>query len=111
MPIDNNETEHLMRQMALGRRNSLFAGSVVGGERSAGFLTLVSSAIRNDLSVWHYLHDVLTRLLAGETNYEPFLPWNWAAEHPEPIRQYRITERQDRAERKQARREDRRRHK
>lgn len=23
-----------------------------------------------------YLEDVLTRLLAGETNYEPFLPWN-----------------------------------
>lgn len=111
VPIDNNETEHLMRQVALGRKNWLFAGSVAGGERSAGFLTMVSSAIRNDLSVWHYLEDVLTRLLAGETNYEPFLPWNWAAEHPEAIRQYRITERQDRAQRKQARREDRRRSK
>ena len=22
------------------------------------------------------------RLLAGETDYEPLLPWNWAAEHP-----------------------------
>ncbi len=108
LPIDNNATEQLMKQVALGRKNWLFAGSVAGGERSAGFLTLVSSAVRNDLSVWHYLNDVLTRLLAGETNYEPFLPWNWAAEHPEAIRQYRITERHDRAERKQAQREDRR---
>jgi len=40
--------------------------------------------------------------------YEPLLPWNWAAEHPEAIRNYRIEERRDRAERKQHARADRR---
>ncbi len=49
----------------------LFAGSLAGGERNAGFMTLVSSAHRNDLDVWAYVNDVLQRLLAGETNYEP----------------------------------------
>jgi transposase len=72
-------------------------------------LTLVSSAIRNDLSVWDYLHDVLKRLLSGETDNEPLLPWNWAQQHPEAIREYRIDERQQRAERKRAQRADRRR--
>ena len=104
LPIDNNETEQLMRQVALGRKNWMFAGSVRGGERNAGFLTLASSAIRNDLDVWDYVKDVLDQLLAGSTDYEPLLPWNWGQSHPGSIRQYRQEERKDRANRKHERR-------
>ena len=86
----------------------LFAGSVAGGERTAGFLTLVSSAMRNDLDVWQYIKDVLDQLLAGVTAYEPLLPWNWAADHPEAIRHYRVDERQERTDRKRFKRENRR---
>jgi transposase len=111
IPIDNNETEQLMKQVALGRKNWMFAGSVAGGERTAGFLTLVSSALRNDLDVWQYVKDVLDQLLAGVTDYEPLLPWNWAATHPDAIREYRVEERKDRTERKCQKREDRRRKK
>ena len=111
LPMDNNETEQLMKQVAVGRKNWLFAGSVAAGERSAGFMTLVSSALRNDLSVWHYTKDVLDQLLSGVTDYEPLLPWNWAALHPEAIREYRIKERRQRADRKQTKRADRRRQK
>ncbi|MFN9182117.1 MAG: IS66 family transposase [Planctomycetota bacterium] len=100
LPIDNNECEQLMKQAALGRKNWLFAGSLAGGERAAGFMTLVSSAHRNDLDVWAYVNDVLNRLLAGETNYEPLLPWNWAAAHPQHIRKFRQVERRDRDLRK-----------
>ena len=89
----------------------LFAGSVAGGERTAGFLTLVSSALRNDLDVWQYVKDVLDQLLAGVTDYEPLLPWNWAATHPDAIREYRVEERKDRTEGKRQKREDRRRKK
>ncbi len=109
VPVDNNEVEQLMKQIALGRKNWLFAGSVAGGERNAGFFTLVSSAIRNDLDVWRYVKDVLDQLLAGRTDYEPLLPWNWAKEHPEAIRTYRVNERKQRAETKQTKRADRRR--
>ena len=108
LPMDNNETEQLMKQVALGRKNWLFAGSVLGGERSAGFLTLVSSAHRNDLDVWLYVKDVLDQLLAGTTDYEPLLPWNWAASHPEAIRQYRVEERRERFVRRAAQRANRR---
>lgn len=108
LPMDNNETEQLMKQVALGRKNWLFAGSVLGGERSAGFLTLVSSAHRNDLDVWVYVNDVLEQILAGTTDYEPLLPWNWAALHPEAIRQYRVEERRERTVRRAAQRADRR---
>jgi transposase len=87
----------------------VFAGSLTGGERSAGFMTLVSSAYRNDLDIWAYVNDVLTQLLAGETDYEPLLPWNWAVTHPGYIRTYRQDERSEREQRKQttrARRRD-----
>lgn len=108
LPMDNNECEQLMRQVALGRKNWMFAGSVAGGERNAGFLTLVSSAHRNDLDVWAYVNDILQRLLAGETDYEPMLPWNWAAAHPESIREFRKEERRQREDRRQTTRAKRR---
>ena len=110
MPIDNNDVEQLMKQIALGRKNWLFIGSVAAGQRAADFFTLVASAIRNDLDVWAYLKDVLDRLLAGETDYEPLRPDRWREAHPEAIRQYRVAERRDRADRKQARRTARRAH-
>lgn len=108
LPIDNNETEQLMKQVALGRKNWLFAGSVAGGERNAGFLTLASSALRNDLDVWLYVKDVLDQLLAGCTDYERLLPSNWATSHPEAIRTYRAEERRDRSARQSAKRANRR---
>jgi len=103
MPIDNNDVEQLMKQIALGRKNWLFIGSVAAGERTADFFTLVASAVRNDLDVWAYLKDVLDRLLAGQTDYEPLRPDVWRASHPKFIRHYRVQERRDKADRKQAR--------
>ena len=109
LPIDNNDTEQLMRQVALGRKNWLFVGSVAAGERAADFLTLVSSAVRNDLDVWAYVKDVLDQLLAGSTDYESLRPDVWRQSHPDFVRQYRVQERRDRADRKQRRRANRRR--
>lgn len=104
LPIDNNDVEQLMKQVAVGRKNWLFVGSIAAGERAADFLTLVSSAVRNDLDVWAYIKDVLDQLLAGCTDYEPLRPDVWKLSHPESIRTYRTEERRDRADRKQRRR-------
>jgi len=109
LPIDNNETEQLMKQVAIGRKNWLFVGSVAAGARAADFLTIVSSAVRNDLDVWAYVKDALDRLLAGDKDYAALRPDHWAALHPEHIRNYRADERRDRADARQIRRADRRR--
>lgn len=109
LPIDNNDVEQLMKQVAIGRKNWLFVGSVAAGERAADFFTLVSSAVRNDLDVWAYVKDVLDQLLAGSTDYESLRPDLWRQSHPESIRQYRAEERRDRADRQQRRRAARRR--
>jgi hypothetical protein len=104
VPIDNNESEQLMKQIALGRKNWLFVGSIAAGERTADFFSLVSSALRNDLDVWAYVKDVLDQLLGGSTDYESLRPDLWKAAHPEAIRTYREAERRDRADRTQRRR-------
>jgi transposase len=104
VPIDNNESEQLMKQIALSRKNWLFVGSIAAGERAADFFSLVSSALRNDLDVWAYVKDVLDQLLAGSTDYESLRPDIWKAAHPEAIRTYREEERRDRADRTQRRR-------
>jgi len=108
MPIDNNDVEQLMKQIALGRKNWIFVGSVAAGERAADFFTLVTSAVRNDLDVWMYTKDVLDQLLAGSTDYQALRPDIWKQSHPEAVRQYRVEERRDRAERTRVRRAQRR---
>jgi hypothetical protein len=103
IPIDNNDVEQLMKQVALGRKAWLFVGNVKAGERSAMMMTLVSSAKRHDLDVGLYIKDVLDQLLAGCTDYASLLPDRWKQHHPEAIRQYRQEERRDKAARKQYR--------
>ena len=104
IPIDNNDAEQLMKQVAVGRKNWLFIGSIAAGGRAADLMTLVSSALRNDLDVSSYVKGVLDALLSGSTDYAQLRPDVWAAAHPEQVREYRREERRDRADRKQFRR-------
>jgi hypothetical protein len=108
VPIDNNETEQLMKHVATGRKNWLFIGSLAAGERTADLLTLVSSALRNDLHVFSYVKGLLDALLTGTTDYESLRPDVWAQQHPNDVRTYRKEERRDKADRKQRRRATRR---
>jgi transposase len=103
LPIDNNQVEQLMKQVALGRKAWLFVGNVAAGEQSAMLMSLVSSARRHDLDVWVYVKDVLDQLLAGCTDYHSLLPDIWKQSHPDAVRVYRQQERRDKAERKQYR--------
>lgn len=104
IPIDNNDCEQLMKRVAVGRKNWLFKGSVAAGERAANLMTIIASAVRNDLDVGAYLQDILVRTLAGETDWAAMAPHAWKAEHPESIRTYRQDERRQAADRKRTRR-------
>ena len=58
-------------------------------------MTIVSSAVRNDLDVAVYLEDVLNRLLRGSRDYESLRPDVWASSHPESIRAHRQKQREE----------------
>jgi transposase len=98
--IDNNDVEQLMKQVAIGRRNWLFIGSVDAGNRAATLLTLISSALRHDLDVGAYLKAVLDQLLAGSTDYASMRADVWKQSHPEHVRVYRQEERQEASDRR-----------
>ncbi len=104
VPFDNNETEQLMKQVATGRKNWLFIGSVEAGYRAAILLTIVSTAHRYHLDVWLYVKDVLDRLLAGENHLASLRAERWAAAHPAAIRPHRVEEARYRADAKATRR-------
>lgn len=87
----------------------LFKGSLSAGERAANLMTIVGTAIRNDLDVHAYLEDVLRRTLAGETDWDEMSPHTWCESHPESIHTYRKDERRQAADRKRVRRARRRR--
>lgn len=98
LPIDNNQSERLMRRVALGRKNWLFVGSMRAGMRNANLMTLVASAHRQELDVMEYLESVITHMLRGTAKVEELLPDVWKTHHPESIRNYRTEERRYKAD-------------
>jgi len=80
--IDNNAAERALRGVALGRKNYLFGGSDVGGERAASMYGLIGSAKLNGIDPEAYLRTVLTRIAEHPINrIDELLPWNLYADH------------------------------
>ncbi len=78
VPIDNNHLENQMRPWALGRKNWLFVGSELAGERAAMIMSLLQSAKLNMADPWSYLKDVLTRLPTQlNSRIDELLPHRW----------------------------------
>ena len=78
MPIDNNAVENSIRPLALGRRNWLFVGSQLAGERAANIISLIESAKLNGHDPWAYLKDVFERLpTLKNCDLASILPHNW----------------------------------
>ena len=66
------------RPWALGRKNWLFIGSQLAGERAAVVMSLLQSAKLNGHEPWAYLKDVLTRLPTQlNSRVEELLPHRW----------------------------------
>ena len=75
--IDNNAAERSLRDVAIGRKNYLFAGSDAGGERAAAIYSLIGTAKLNGIDPERYLREVLTRIADHPINrIDELLPWN-----------------------------------
>jgi transposase len=85
--IDNNAAERSIRDVALGRKNFLFAGSDAGGERAAAIYSLLGTAKLNGLDPELYLRTVLERIAEHPINQiDELLPWKIAAADTAPQR-------------------------
>lgn len=78
--IDNNGVENAIRPTAVGKKNYLFFGDPVAGERSAIFYTLLENCKREGINPYEYLHDILIRRPATPLDQvKQLTPANWAA--------------------------------
>jgi transposase len=86
LEIDNNAAERALRAVALGRKNYLFAGSDVGGERAATIYSLIGTAKLNNLDPEGYLRELITRIANHPINrIEELLPWNLVTRVPSEV--------------------------
>jgi transposase len=78
VPIDNNAAENAIRPLAVGRKNWLFVGSQLAGERAAVLMSLIESAKLNGHDPWAYLKDVFERLpTLKNRDLAQLLPHHW----------------------------------
>lgn len=82
LDIDNNVSERANRNVAIGRKNWLFAGSEEGGHRAAAIYSAIESAKRSGVEPLAYLTDLFQRLPGHPELLEEFLPDRWKQKHP-----------------------------
>ena len=74
----NNAAENAIRPLAVGRKNWLFVGSQLAGERAAVLMSLIESAKLNGHDPWAYLKDVFERLPTHKNrDLAQLLPHHW----------------------------------
>lgn len=76
--LDTNPVERAIRPIALGRKNSLFAGSEGGADRWAIVASLIETAKLNGIEPFAWLRDTLVRMVEGHPAHEinDLLPWS-----------------------------------
>jgi transposase len=106
IPIDNDQSEQIIRPLVVGRGNWLFLGHPDAAPGRMQMYSVVSSAHRHHLVIEDYLEDVLRKLADAEQRHpadlaldSPYLldllPDHWASAHPKSVRRGRIEERED----------------
>ena len=76
--LDNNRVENKIRPTAIGRKNWMFIGSEIAGDRTAMMYTLVQTCRELEIPVDKYLEDVLSQLPhRTNKNYHDLVPKAW----------------------------------
>jgi transposase len=86
LEIDNNIAERAMRSIAIGRKNWLFAGSKIGGERAAAIYSVIETCKLNSIEPQAYITDVIAKIATDwpASQWDELMPWNW--QHNEPAK-------------------------
>ena len=87
LSLDNNLCEQQLRDLALGRKNYLFAGSHAAACRAAALYSLLRTCAQHGVPPLPYLTDVLRKLAADwpQSRLDELLPDRWQALHGQPL--------------------------
>ena len=81
--IENNAAEQAIRQVVLGRKNWMFAGSAKGAHAAAVLYSIISTCKILNINPQDYLEDSLTKVSSTPTSEAHTLtPWAWADSQP-----------------------------
>lgn len=71
--------ERSLRSVAIGRKNWLFAGSKIGGERAAAIYAVIKTCKMNGVEPQAYIADVITKIANDwpAARWHELMPWNW----------------------------------
>jgi transposase len=88
LDIDNTRVERLIRMVAVGRRNYLFAGSDDGARHGAVHYTLIATCRLHGIDAQAYLADVYAKIAGGWPHrlLAELLPDAWLRAHPDAPR-------------------------
>ncbi|WP_443193570.1 IS66 family transposase [Mycetohabitans sp. B46] len=79
LEIDNLLVELALREVAIGRRNYLFAGADSGGERAAAIYSVIGTTKLNNIDSEGYLREVLACIAEHPINrVDELLPLNFS---------------------------------
>jgi transposase len=115
IPIDNAQSEQIIRPLTVGRNNWQFLGHPKAAAGRLQLYSVVSSAHRHHLRIDDYMEDVLRKLADAQQNHPtdlesgaPYLadllPDRWAMAHPQSVREDRAEDRETVFETKRLRR-------
>lgn len=78
IPLDNNAAERALRIVALGRKNSLFAGSSQHARNLAIIQSLIASCRLNAVNPYEYIRHALIALQSHPAaRIGELMPWRW----------------------------------
>jgi transposase len=85
LPLDNNLAERVLRIIALGRKNFLFAGHAQGAQNLAILQSIVATCDLHGVHPYEYIRDLLIRVQTHPAScIEELMPWNWVPSDPPP---------------------------
>jgi len=85
LDIDNNSVERVLRMVAIGRKNWLFAGSEAGAERATIIYSLAASCKLNGIDPFKYFRAVLAAVSTHPiSRIDEVLPSKWKSHRQVP---------------------------
>lgn len=87
-PIDNNESERILKTAILHRKNSLFYRSERGAQVGDLFMSFVQTCRSNAVNPFDYMMAVVANAAAAHSDPASWMPWNYLSALQRPATQH-----------------------